>query len=441
MMKRGSVDEVIYFIGIGGIGVSALAKYYLSTGAKVSGSDLVSSENTDELKKLGVAIRIGKQARKNLPKDVTFLIYTAATPRDNPELQEVRRRKLKVQSYPEAIGDLTKRYKTITVSGAHGKSTTTALAALVLEEGYFDPTVIVGTRVKEFGNSNFRLGRGSHLVLEADEWNKSFLKYAPQIAIVTNIDAEHLDTYKTVDAVERAFAEYLGKVPAEGAIIANRDDRRLAKIARKFGKKVIWYSRGDEEAGAMRHFLRVPGEHNVVNALAALRLGQVLGIQSPSIWRAVSRFSGTWRRFEFKGISKGAFIFTDYGHHPSEIQATLSAARERFPFRRIWCVYQPHQYQRLAYLWDDFIGAFDMADRVCLLPVYDVVGRETKTAKSRVSSEKLAHAIASRGKDVYYHTSFAQAKSFIDSKIRPGDILLIMGAGDIYQLTNQITAH
>lgn len=428
----------IHFIGIGGIGVSALAKYYMSHGAHVSGSDLVLSEITEELKILGAKIFVGKHKKSNLLKAVEKVIYTSAVCKDNPELEEARKRHIKIQSYAEAVGELTQKYKTITISGAHGKSTTTALAALVLEEGYFDPTVIVGTKIKEFGNSNFREGHGGYLVLEADEWNKSFLKYHPKIAIVTNIDAEHLDTYRTVEGVEKAFSLYLSRVPKDGAIIANFDSERLRRIAKKFGRLVFGYSLQDKEAEKIAKVLRLPGKHNISNALAAYRLGKLLGVDEGHILHAISGFSGAWRRFEFKGKLNGASIFSDYGHHPAEIHATILAARERFPFRRVWCVYQPHQYQRLSYLWEEFVSAFDMADRVCLLPVYDVAGRETKKAKDRVNSKELTHELLRRGKDALHFDSFADAQKFITENARPGDIILIMGAGDIYTLANQL---
>ena len=431
-------DQFIHFVGIGGIGVSALAKYYLHRGVAVSGSDLKSSEITEELKNLGTEVYIGPHQRSNLPQDAKMVVYTAAAPKDNPELLEAKRRKIKTRSYAEAVGELTKKYKTIAVSGAHGKSTTTALTALILEEGYFDPTVIIGTKVKEFGGSNFRKGSGAYLVLEADEWNKSFLNYSPHIAVVTNIDTEHLDTYKNVGAVEKTFREFLKKVPRQGAIVANADDPRLKQLAPKLKKRVVWYSLKDREASAVRRVLKVPGEHNVSNALAALRVGQILGVCQADILRALSRFSGTWRRFDFQGIRNGAYIFSDYGHHPQEIQATLTAARGHFPFRRIWCVYQPHQYQRLAYLWNDFTRAFDRADRICLLPVYNVAGRETKKAKVQVSSLRLSHELLRRGKNIRHLATFDEAKQHILAESRPGDVILVMGAGDIHALSKSL---
>lgn len=428
----------IHCIGIGGIGVSALTKYYHAQGATVSGSDLISSEITDELSTMGILVSIGKHKKSNVPKQTNLIIYTAAAPKDNPELVGAKERKIRRKTYAQALGELTKQYRTITVSGSHGKSTTAALTSLVLEEGQYDPTVIVGTKIKEFGHTNFRKGMGRYLVLEADEWNKSFLNYSPHIAVVTNVDAEHLDTYKTVEGVEKAFAEYLSKVPTGGAIVANKDDKRLQKIAKRFGKKVHWYSLHDPDAHTLRGSIRIPGAHNVSNALAAMRTGEILGIPHVSIIKAIARFRGTWRRFDFMGMVNGASVFSDYGHHPREIVATIRAARDHFPMRRIWCVYQPHQYQRLKYLWNDFVHAFDEADHICFLPVYGVAGREKETQD--VNSKTLAHEILQNGKDVYYVRSFDEAKTFVNAHARAGDVILCMGAGDIYDLTKEIVS-
>lgn len=434
MGRSTTKKETIHFIGIGGIGVSSLARFFLARGFSVSGSDIAASEITRDLQKEGARIVVGKHLAGNIPKGTKRVVYTAAVRPSNPELTAAKRRRIKTLTYAEAIGEISKHMKTITVSGSHGKSTTTALAALVLEEGQLDPTVIIGTKLNEFGGRNFRKGRGPWLVLEADEWNKSFLRYKPLIALVTNIDAEHLDTYKTVKGVEDTFRRFLKKVPKNGKIIANADDPRLARVASKFGARVIWYSLKSRDADVIRKTLRIPGEHNISNALAALVLGRYMGIREPDMLRALSRFTGAWRRFEFKGMLHGAYVYTDYGHHPREIQATLQAARSRFPMRRIWCVYQPHQYQRLAYLWDDFITAFDEADRVTLLPVYDVAGRETRKAKEAVSSARLALELRDHGKRVSYVETMTQAENMLRVEARKGDVVLIMGAGDIYDL-------
>lgn len=436
------IPKSVHFIGIGGIGVSALAKYYLSHGARVTGSDLASSEVTKELEGLGAKIYVGAHRAANVDRETTLVVHTSAIQQNNLELAGAKKRKIKIKSYPQAVGELTKERDTITISGSHGKSTTTALASLVLEEGFLDPTVIIGTKIKEFANSNFRQGSGSHLVLEADEWNKSFLNYYPKIAIVTNIDAEHMDTYKDAKDVEKTFAKYLARVPKGGVIIANKDDERLYRVAKEFRGKVRWYSKdNNHDVAAVKRALKVPGEHNLSNALAVLTLGRVLGIPQSATLLALSRFSGTWRRFDFRGTLNGASIFDDYGHHPREIHSTILAARSRFPMRRIWCVYQPHQYQRLSYLWNDFTSAFDMADKVCLLPVYDVAGRETKKAKMSVNSEKLVDTLLARGKNASHLDNFSQAKEYIGKQVRSGDIVLMMGAGDIYNLTGSLLAY
>lgn len=436
---KNNKSQLIHFIGIGGIGISALVKYFLSQGIAVRGSDLMSSEITDDLVMRGATVVIGPHKRFNVPAGVTRIIYTAAAADDNSELREARRRKIPTQTYAEALGEMTRTYKTITISGAHGKSTTTALAALVLEEGYYDPTVIVGTKLKEFGDSNFRRGYGPHLVLEADEWNKSFLNYSPEIAMVTTIDAEHLDTYKTSEEIEETFQEYLAKVPRHGIIIANKDDLRSRRVAKKFGQRVRWYSLKNSESAIVARVLKIPGTHNISNALAALTLGRSLGIRETHILHALSRFGGAWRRFELKGFFKGAACITDYGHHPTEIAATLAAARERFPFRRIWCVYQPHQRERLLHLWDNFVGAFDNADRVCLLPVYEPIGREMAKTSDDITSLKLTHALVRRGKQACHLDTFGAAKDYMAAEVHKGDAILIMGAGDIYRFANEMT--
>lgn len=432
-------SQQIHFIGIGGIGVSALAKYYLSRGAKISGSDLSSSEITDELIKIGAQIFIGKHSKKNLPKTAGMVIHTAATAKDNPELEEAKRRKLRVQSYAEALGELTKKYKTITVSGAHGKSTTTAMTALVLEKGHCDPLVIVGTKVKEFGNSNFRSGLGGYFVLEADEWNKSFLRYNPQIAVLTNIDAEHLDTYRNIGHVASVFKKFLSRIPKDGLIIANADDKIVKKIAKESKRRVIWYSLKDKEANLIKNTIRVTGDHNILNAIAAFRVGRALGVGQAEILQALSGFSGTWRRFEFKGIINKAPIFDDYAHHPSEIKATLAAAKRRFPFGRVISVFQPHQHKRLNSLFSDFTGAFDHSDITCVLDVYDVAGREDQKSKKAVNSFMLASALSEKGKDARY-MYHSQVADFLKNEVRSNDAVIFMGAGDIYKLTNKVVS-
>ncbi len=428
----------IHFIGIGGIGVSSLARYYRAMGFLVSGSDIAESELTQELAREGIQIVVGAHAKKNIPLGTTKVIYTAALNPKNTELREAKRQKIPSLSYAQALGGLTKEYKTITISGSHGKSTTTALIALILQEGYLDPTVIIGTKLKEFGNSNFRSGKSHYLVLEADEWNKSFLNYFPRVAVITNIDAEHLDTYKNINDVKKTFLAYLKKVPKKGVVIANRDDANLHDVATKSKKKVIWYSIKDPEAAVIRHHLKIPGEHNLSNALAALKTARFLGISENIIIKALSHYRGAWRRFEFQGLVKGANIYSDYAHHPREIVSTIAAARSKFPLQRVWCVFQPHQHERLLHLWNDFVNAFDMADRIVLLPVYEVAGREKNGTKKLVNSRKLSKELLKHGKNVVYCASPTSAKKVINEQVKKGDIVLVMGAGDIYKLALEL---
>ena len=439
----------VYLVGIGGIGVSALAQYYLSKGHEVSGSDLAASEITDFLKKKGIKIFIGNFA-KNIEKDLDLVVYSPAVKQDNPELKKARQFKIKTQSYPEALGDLTKEYYTIAVAGAHGKSTTASMIALVLTKAGLDPTVVVGTKIKEFGNSNFRFGKSKLLVIEACEYDSSFLYYLPKIIIVTNVDKEHLDYFKNFANVKKAFKKFIMRLPAGGFLVFNEDDKDIPRINEpKF--KVIGYSSGQEEFSRLKKILKVPGMHNVMNSLAVLQVARILGIPDKISFKALSEFKGTWRRFETKqGSADGRkiIVISDYGHHPNEISATLQAAREKYLYppkfskgkfrraRKIWCVFQPHQYQRTYYLFNDFVKAFRLApiDKIIITDIYDVAGRETKKINTKVSAEKLVEKIDR--KNVFY-LPMDELEFNIKENIDFGDVLIIMGAGNIYKLADK----
>ena len=314
----------IHLIGIGGIGVSSLAQYYLSKGHTVSGSDLVASEITDFLINKGIKVAIGNLA-ENIKQDFDLVVHSPAVKQENPEYKKAKELGIKTQSYPEALGELTKEYYTIAVAGAHGKSTTTAMIALVLMEAGFDPTVIVGTKLKEFGNSNFRAGKSKFLVIEACEYDSSFLSYSPKIIVITNIDKEHLDYFKTFANVKKAFKDFIVRLPEDGFLVFNKDDKYPPKIAKpKF--KAVGYSIKQKEAKKIKPILKVPGMHNVSNAMAALDVAKVLNIPEKIYLRAISKFSGTWRRFEIREAKvedKQITLVSDYGHHPNEILATF----------------------------------------------------------------------------------------------------------------------
>ncbi len=408
----------IHFIGIGGIGVSALAQYYLQKGRDISGSDLVVSETTDFLAQKGVKIMIGNVAG-NITQDIELVIHSPAVKQENPELVQAKKYGIKAITYPQALGSLTREYETIAISGSHGKSTTTAMVALILIKAGIDPTVIVGTKLKEFNNSNFRMGKSKYLVIEACEYDGSFLHYQPKIEVITNIDKEHLDYFKNFAGVKKAFKDFIAKLPEDGVLI--------------FNKKVPL-----REAKKLAKLLQVPGKHNVANAYSALCVARELGIDDNISYAALAEFTGTWRRFEIKNIldPRPLTLVSDYGHHPTEVAATFQAAWEKFPKAKIWCIYQPHQYQRTYYLFKDFVKLFKSAkiNQIIITDIYDVAGRETESINKKISSEMLVHKI--NKKNVRYMPLEA-AEIFVKENIKSGEVLIIMGAGDVYKLVDK----
>jgi len=434
----------VHFIGIGGIGVSALARYYLAKGHKVTGSDLVASEITDSLKKLGAKIFTGKHKTKNLPKNANLVIYSPAVKPNNPELKEAKKLKIKCQSYPEALGELTKKYFTIAIAGSHGKSTVAAMTGLLLEKAGLDPTVILGTKLKEFGSSNCRVGKSKYLVIEADEHLASFLNYWPKIIVLTTIEADHLDFYKNLKNYVLAYKKFISQLPKSGILIANKDDKNIQKLKSQISKlhlKTQNYSLKQLEAKKIKKILKIPGKFNISNALAALTVTRVLKIPDKISFKALSEYKGSWRRFEITKTlyPKPYTLISDYAHHPTQIKVTLEAAREKFPRKEIWCIFQPHQYQRTYYLFKDFVKVFKAApvDKLIITDIYDVAGRETSKIKKKVSSEKLVKKI-SKNKVIYLKKE--EILDYLKKNLRGGEVIMIMGAGDIYNLSLKLKA-
>ena len=431
----------IHFIGIGGIGVSALAQYYLEKGYQISGSDLASSEITQALKKKGAQISIGPHSPQNLTPEVKQVIYSPAIRPDNPELEEARKGKIKIQSYPEALGELTKKYWTIAVSGTHGKSTTTAMIGLLLEKAGFDPTVIVGTKLKEWGDSNCRVGKSKYLVIEADEWQASFLNYWPKIIVLTSIEREHLDYFQSLNHILNIYREYTSHIPEDGVLVANKADNNIQKLIKSSPKikNLKYYFFGQKETSEIKKILKIPGEHNVSNALAALSVAQALEIPDRVSFQALSKYRGSWRRFEIIKIHhpKQFTLINDYAHHPTKVRVTLKAAREKFPKEKIWCIFQPHQYQRTYYLFNDFVKVFQGApiDRLIITDIYDVAGREKKDIKAKISSEKIIEAI---DKPWAIYLPKEKIVSYLKKNLRGKEIVILMGAGDIYKLAQDL---
>lgn len=472
----------IHFIGIGGIGLSAIAKFMLAEGKIVSGSDANRSEITDELKKIGVKVAIG-QKEENLTDDTDLVIYTLAIPKNNPELIKAKKLKIPLLTYPEVLGMIFNDKLGIAICGTHGKSTTTSMAGLILAEGGLDPSVVVGSKVPEF-HGNLRTGKGKYFIIEACEYERAFLEYWPKIIILNNMELDHTDYYRNIADYRSAFEEFVGHLPEDGVLIFNGDDKNIPKI--KFQKpKVISFGFnenndlrcykmeiGEEQTRFWAIFngkdlgeftLKIPGKFNVYNALAAIAVGLHLGIDTEKIKKALASFGGTWRRFEVKGEykpaaasaklwpaspelqrgerGKGAIIISDYAHHPTAVKSTIEAAREFYPGKKIVAVFQPHQHNRTKMLYQDFLKSFDSADVLILAEIFDVAGREDKKDQN-VSSRGLAEDIKKRNKklasNVFYAANLNEAKRLIDEKIKAGDVALIMGAGDIYKLADEL---
>ncbi len=432
----------IHFVGIGGIGLSALAQFFLSRGNKVAGSDIKASVITDFLKQKGIKIYIGHN-EGNINAAIDLMVYSAAVNiANNPEIQKAKKMNIKILSYAEALSQLTKDFFTIAISGSHGKSTTTSILALVLIEAGFDPTVIVGTKLKELGNSNFRLGKSKYLVIEADEYNKSFLNYKTDIIVVTNIDKEHLDTYKNINDIIENFALYFSNLKPKGFLIVNKKDKNSLKslkiyLSRKRTTKTIFYNQKKPNFN-----LLIPGDFNKVNAEAAFTATRVLGIKENIARKSIENYSGSWRRMEILKKEKNRIFMSDYAHHSTEIKETLKALKDFYKNRKIIVVFQPHQLQRLNLLFNDFVKAFEFCDELIILPVFRVKGREKGDFKK--DSKNLFKAIKKHRhkllKNIEFAENFESAIAIINkiqqprqNKIGRGKpfVAVFMGAGDI----------
>jgi len=421
----------IHFVGIGGIGVSALARHFIAEGWDVSGSDLKKSEITDELKDEGVRIQIGHD-KNNIDSDIEKVVYTAAVNFDNPEIKEAIKMGIKIKSYPQALAEVSKDYFTIAVSGTHGKSTTTAITAMILIEAGFDPTVIVGTKLSQFGSKNYRRGSSQYLIIEADEWNKSILNYSPDLATITNLELEHLDSYSDIDDLIGTFREYLSGLK-DKPVILNDDDSNLKKLK---VKNRHFFSVNSPIKEEIKKVLKVPGDHNLENALAAYKTAELLKIPKEKILRGIANYEGIWRRFEEKEITVSGQkinIVQDYAHHPTELRATLKALSDKYGEKAV-AVFQPHQYKRTAHLRDQFIEVLNESEiKVFVVDIYSVAGRESKEVKKKISSRELVEGVKNEKVD-YLPGGFGEIKKKLEEYLQRGKIIAIIGAGDIYRL-------
>lgn len=401
----------VFFVGIGGIGISAIARLMFLEGKKVSGSDMSENELTRELKELGIKITIG-QGFELIPADADLIVYTIAIPHYDPKLfEQIKSSGITYKSYPQMLSVVTEGKNTIAVAGTHGKTTTTAMIAKILVDAGRDPSVVVGSLLKDF-KSNLIVGKSDLFVVEACEYERSFLNLKPKILVITNIEPDHLDYYKDLNDIKTAFKQ----LASQSEKVISDYTEYLDKIPK----------------------LSVPGVHNRMDAAAAFAVALLLNIPEETIKKSLSEFTGTWRRLEKKGITKeGVIIYDDYAHHPTEIKASLQALRELYPKddKKITVMFQPHLYSRTKALFDDFVKSFKDADQILLLPIY--FAREVKDES--VSSEKLADAIALVGGDVKAFSSFELAENFVKTlNLGQKDVFVTMGAGEAYKVADKV---
>jgi UDP-N-acetylmuramate--alanine ligase len=448
----------VHLIGVGGIGMSALAKLFHAKGAVVSGSDLNASSLTDELIARGMKIFIGHDASQ-LSEDVDLVIYSSAIPETNPERVAAKEQQIRELTYAEFLGELSKGYSTIAVAGTHGKSSTTAMLSLILEEAGYDPTVIVGSRIPSFKDGNLRIGSGRFFVVEACEYKANLLHLSPEMVVLTNVDEDHLDFYKDIDHIRATFQEFVDKLKGKGMVVWNADDEESKKleIARGvtfgFGEhaeyratkrvtgsgvqraQVMRQEAQDQQLGEME--LGVTGAYNMSNALAATAAAMELGVPFETCAKVLKQFVGIWRRFEKLGQWQGATVYSDYGHHPTEVAAVIKASKEFFTDQRVVLCYQPHQHARTIALMDELVDALKDADTLVLTEIYEVAGR---TEDTRVSSADLMEKIKQVRPEcqVVFAKDLPNTKLLLAQIVKEGDVLIMQGAGSIDDLAREL---
>jgi len=439
----------VHMVGIGGIGMSSIAEVLLARGYRVSGSDLTRSETTQRLERLGATIHEGHAAEHVADTDVV-VFSSAVKPDQNEETLEARRRHIPLIRRSEMLGELMRQKYGVGIAGTHGKTTTTSMVGLVTREGGFDPTIIVGGKVAVF-DSNAVSGEGDIIIIEADEYDRTFLKLTPVLAVVTNVEADHLDVYADMDDIRAAFLQFANAVPFFGAAILCVDDANVREMIDQVQRRVITYGlspdaivRGEEvvQDEAITRFevfyekarlgsieLRAPGLHNVQNALAAVAVGIELDIDFPRIQTALGHYSGIQRRFQIKGKALGTLVIDDYAHHPTEISATLAAARRGWSKKRVVAVFQPHLYSRTRDFLDDFARSFSDADAVVITDVY---GAREEPLEG-ISGELLAERVRAAGHvDVHYVADKVDLPRHLLESRGEDDLVITMGAGDVW---------
>ena len=439
----------IHFVGIGGSGMSGIAEILLDLGYNVSGSDVKRSDVTDHLKKLGAKINIGH--KKENVRGAHVVVQSTAIKGENPEIQQALKHKITVIPRVEMLAEIARLKYTVTIAGTHGKTTTTSLCALILESGGFDPTVVIGGRLNNI-KSGAKAGKGKFLVAEADESDGSFLKLSPSITVVTNIDNDHLDFYGNIENIKQAFIKHLNSVPFYGCSIICVDDKNINKILKHIKRRYYTYglnSKADFTAKNIKVIdygfsfdvifkgknlgrvkLSLPGRHNILNALSAIAVGVELGIKFSDIKEALGKFAGVARRLEIKGFKKGVMVIDDYGHHPTEISATISAIKANWPNSRLIAIFQPHRYSRTAHLYSEFGKCFAGADKVILMDIYPAGEKPI----SGINSKLVYDSMKKNKVNVDYYKDL----KILSKQLNDKDIVLTLGAGDVWKTGEEL---
>lgn len=446
----------IHCLGIGGIGVSAIAQILHKRGERVTGNDAEASNITSHLQKNGIPVDIAHETESIVKQNPDLIIHSLALEENHPAIRLARRKKIPTLSYPEAVGKLTREFFTIAICGTHGKSTITAMIAKTLIENNFDPTVIVGTKLKELNGQNYRVGKSKILVLEACEYKRAFLNYHPRVIVLHTLDPDHLDYYRDFNDYLHAFGQFAMRLPNDGYFFANLDDEDVHQTLQLLQNKKFpphnlftyssryassdFYLMGEKiiqrnaRVGELK--LKIPGQHNRNNALAAFAVGAILGIAPTNILKSLNRYEGAFRRFEVKGKLGKTLFIDDYAHHPVEIQATLQAAREKFPKEKICVVFQPHQYNRTKNLLKEFAASFEKADSVIIPNIYEVRDRKEDTAA--VSTEKLVKEIRKRHRHVENGNGLEKTAEWLKKHAKKFDVVFTMGAGDVWKIAEKV---
>lgn len=448
--------QQVHFVGIGGIGMSGIAEVLLNLGYRVSGSDLEETPITRRLAELGATV-VGFHSAENVGEADVVVVSSAVRP-DNVEVEAARERKIPVIRRAEMLAELMRMKYGIAIAGTHGKTTTTSLVASVLSHGGLDPTIVIGGRLNVWG-TNARLGQGRYLVAEADESDGSFLNLSPTVAVVTTIDEEHLDFYRDLAHLQETFLSFINKVPFYGLAVLCLDEPHIQELIPRIEKRVVTYglsSQADflgseiERKGAETSYtaryqgrplgrvrLQIPGVHNVLNSLAAVAVGLELDLDFGTIADALAEFGGIERRFQIKAELRGVMVVDDYGHHPAEVRATLKAAKDGWGERRLVVVFQPHRYSRTHYLLRDFFSAFNEADVLITTDIYPA----GEAPIPGVSGRQIYEGVKMHGhRDVSYVEDVSDVLPLLEERLRPGDLLLTLGAGDVWKVGEALIA-